>query len=260
MNRLWKYALVAAFLAAVIAFLIFLDRREVSEYHKLTCRGIRVEFEAGADKSFITEADVKGYIARGYGECSGKRLEEIDLIRIEEVLNSGGPVLRADAYITKDGFLNVSITQRRPVVRLISGARSWYADAGGYIFPTAGNYTSRVPVVDGRLPLEIGAGFKGMPEKAADKAWVGGILTLVDFLGNNRNWDESISQIHVDARGRLVLVPGKGREKFIIGSPDGFREKFGRIEDYYRYVRNRKDDGYYSTVDVSYEGQIVCRK
>ena len=46
MNRLWKYALVAAFLAAVIAFLIFLDRREVSEYHKLTCRGIRVEFEA----------------------------------------------------------------------------------------------------------------------------------------------------------------------------------------------------------------------
>ena len=90
MNRLWKYALVAAFLAAVIAFLIFLDRREVSEYHKLTCRGIRVEFEAGADKSFITEADVKGYIARGYGECSGRRLEEIDLIRIEEVLNSGG--------------------------------------------------------------------------------------------------------------------------------------------------------------------------
>ena len=115
-------------------------------------------------------------------------------------------------------------------------------------------------MVDGRLPLEIGAGFKGMPEKAADKAWVGGILTLVDFLGDNRNWDESISQIHVDARGRLVLVPGKGREKFIIGSPDGFREKFGRIEDYYRYVRNRKEEGYYSTVDVSYEGQIVCRK
>ena len=50
------------------------------------------------------------------------------------------------------------------------------------------------------------------------------------------------------------------KEKFIIGSPDGFREKFGRIEDYYRYVRNRKEEGYYSTVDVSYEGQIVCRK
>ena len=71
-----------------------------------------------------------------------------------------------------------------------------------------------------------------MPEKAADKAWVGGILTLVDFLGNNRNWDESISQIHVDARGRLVLVPGKGREKFIIG-----------IDIYEPYVYMNEDGG-----------------
>ncbi|MGN1232664.1 MAG: cell division protein FtsQ/DivIB [Candidatus Cryptobacteroides sp.] len=260
MNRLWKYALVTVFLIAVLMFLTFLDRREVNEYHGRTCSGTRVEFEAGADKSFITEADVEGYIAKGYGSCSGKRLEDIDLQKIEEVLNARGPILRADAYVTKDGYLNVTISQRRPVVRLISGSGSWYADASGFIFPTQRNYTSRVPVVDGRIPLKLTAGFKGMPESEAEKAWMDGVLELVDFLADNRGWADSISQIHVDSRGRLVLVPGKGREKFIIGRPEEFREKFGLIEDYYRYVRSRKDDGYYSTVDVSYSGQIVCRK
>ena len=260
MNRLWKYALVTVFLIAVLVFLTFLDRREAKEYHSRTCGGVRVEFEAGVDKSFITEEDVKGYISKGYGDCSGKRLEDIDLQKIEDVLNARGPILRADAYVTKDGYLNVIISQRRPVVRLISGSGSWYADASGFIFPTQRNYTSRVPVVDGRIPLRITAGFKGVPESDAEKSWMNGVLELVNFLADNRGWSDSISQIHVDTRGRLVLVPGKGRERFIIGRPEEFREKFEKIEDYYRYVRSRKDEGYYSTVDVSYAGQIVCRK
>lgn len=260
MNRLWKYVLATVFLISVLVFLTFLDRREVNEYHSRTCGGIRVEFDAGVDKSFVTEADIIGYIKKGYGEVSGKRLEEIDLPKIEEVLNARGPVLRADVYVTKDGYLNVSISQRRPVVRLISGSGSWYADASGFIFPTQRNYTSRVPVVDGNIPMKIKAGFKGMPEGGADKAWMNGILELVAFLEDNRGWDDSISQIHVDSKGRLVLVPGKGRERFIIGRPEEYREKFDRIEAYYRYVRNRKDEGYYSTVDVSYAGQIICRK
>ena len=82
MNRLWKYALVTVFLIAVLVFLTFLDRREVNEYHSRTCGGVRVEFEAGVDKSFITEEDVKGYISKGYGDCLGKRLEDIDLQKI----------------------------------------------------------------------------------------------------------------------------------------------------------------------------------
>ena len=115
-------------------------------------------------------------------------------------------------------------------------------------------------MVDGRIPLRITAGFKGVPESEAEKSWMNGVLELVNFLADNRGWSDSISQIHVDTRGRLVLVPGKGRERFIIGRPEEFREKFEKIEDYYRYVRSRKDEGYYSTVDVSYAGQIVCRK
>ena len=110
MNRLWKYALVTVFLIAVLVFLTFLDRREAKEYHSRTCGGVRVEFEAGVDKSFITEEDVKGYISKGYGDCSGKRLEDIDLQKIEEVLNARGPILRADAYVTKDGYLNVILS------------------------------------------------------------------------------------------------------------------------------------------------------
>lgn len=37
--------------------------------------------------NFINADDVKGYIAKGYGNCSGKRLGEIDLGKIEEVLD-----------------------------------------------------------------------------------------------------------------------------------------------------------------------------
>ena len=120
MNRLWKYALVTVFLIAVLVFLTFLDRREVNEYHSRTCGGVRVEFEAGVDKSFITEEDVKRTLPKVQGETipenciylpkestdSGVLISSVDMKEPEKVMDqklifSGYSTL----YVTKDSII-----------------------------------------------------------------------------------------------------------------------------------------------------------
>lgn len=167
--------------------------------------------------NFVTVGDVKEYIAGGYGNCSGKRLEEIDLARIEEILDGKSAILKSEAYTTRDGILHIIITQRVPVVRLVSGRGGWYADSEGYLFPLQKNYTSRVPIVDGSIPLNIKSGFKGTPSTAAERQWLGGILDLVDFLSRNRRWDDAIAQIHVNGNGHVIIVPRKGRREILHG-------------------------------------------
>ncbi len=255
-----KYAGLAVTMAVIVTVLIISGRKDSAVYKEITCSGIKVEFKNADRLNFVSEADIKQYITKGYKVCSGMRLEEIDLALIESILDSKSAILKSEAYTTRDGVLHIEIYQREPVVRLISSRGRWYADETGYIFPMQKNYSSRVPVIDGSIPLDIDSDFKGIPEKKKDKEWLNGILELVEFLGDNRKWNDSIAQIHVNENGHLVLVPRKGREKFYFGRPEQFERKFAKIEDYYRFIVPEKGEKAYSYVNVSFDGQIVCRK
>ncbi len=56
------------------------------------------------------------------------------------------------------------------------------------------------------------------------------------------------------------MIPREGNERFIFGSPFDAAAKFGRMADYYRYILPDKGEGYYRTVNVKFDKQIVCKK
>ncbi len=256
----WKYAAATAVIAAVAGALFFSGRRLDKSRKETTCGKIEVEFRDGDGTGLVSADDVKRIVAREYGNCSGRRLEEIDLSAIEKVLDNRNGILKSDAYTTDDGTLHIQISQREPVLRMISGNGVWYVDETGYIFPGQKSYAKRIPVVDGAIPLDISIDFKGEPKTGREREWLGRVLKLAGYMNGSRTWSNAISQINVNSRGQLVLIPSKGRERFNIGSPEEFGKKFAKIEDYYKFIVPDRGEKAYSDVNVSYDGQIVCRK
>ena len=194
------------------------------------------------------------------GEIIGKPLGDLDLTAIENMVDAGSAVLKSEAYTTSDGYLNVLVTQREPAVRFQGGTGGFYADRNGYVFPLQRNYTSDVPVIDGYIPVKIPAGYKGKVPDETGRKWLQDILDMTGFMDRSRVWARNIVQISVQEDGDIIMIPREGKEKFIFGSPEGFEEKFGRMEKYYTAVKPSKEEGYYSSVNVKYEGQIICRR
>lgn len=256
----WKYSAATAVIAAVAGALFFSGCRVDKSRKETTCGKIEVEFRGSDGPGLVSADDVKRLVAREYGNCSGKRLEEIDLSAIEKVLNNRSGILKSDAYTTDDGVLHIQISQREPVLRMISGNGVWYVDETGYIFPGQKAYAKRLPVIDGAIPLDISIDFKGEPKTKREQEWLDGVLGLTGYMTDSRTWNTAISQINVNSRGQLVLIPSKGRERFNIGRPEEFGKKFAKIEDYYRFIVPARGETAYSDVNVSYDGQIVCRK
>ena len=83
---------------------------------------------------------------------------------------------------------------------------------------------------------------------------------MVNYMEKSGIWADNISQITVDGKGDLVLIPREGSEKFIFGSPDQAQDKFRRIEEYYRSIAPLKEKGYYTSVNVKYAKQVICRR
>ena len=255
MREILRWSATAALAAIFILFLgISAGQRRMT-----ACSGLEVTVKDSSTISFITPADVKAYLA-DYGDYIGQRLDSVDLRKVEEILDSRSAILTSEAYITSDGVLNVDITQRKPAVRFQKGSLGFYSDKDGFIFPMRSGYLGNIPIIDGNVRIDFKDGFKGFPEDEAERRWLKGILDLVDYMEENPNLNSLISQITVSPGGDLVMVPREGPERFIFGDPTGIADKFRRIKEYYECIVPTLDDKRYKSVNVKYNGQIICRK
>jgi len=260
MKRAAGITISALVLAAVVLLLAFLSSKGREVRSHIACTELKVDILDSAKLGFVTEADIRGILKDEYGVFIGQRLDSVGLARIERILDGRSAVLKSEAYTTSDGLLHIEITQREPLVRFNNGIVSFYADETGYIFPPVEGYEADIPIVTGSIPLEIPKGYKGEPKTPKEKLWLSGIIDLLKYLDSDKMWNSALKSVTVDEKGDLVLYPVKGKERFLFGRPEDVRDKFRRLEDYYRYIAPTKEDGYYTIVNVKYDGQIVCRK
>lgn len=224
----------------------------------ITCKGLKLEY---ADvHRFVTEDDVKAWLEKDYGNYIGQRLDSVGLDRIEKILSDQSAILKSEAYTTEDGMLNIRITQREPVLRFQQGETGFYVDDRGYLFPLQENFTAPVPIVDGAIPIGYTSGYKGKARTEKEQRWVRDVIALMGWIRKSKTWREAFVQISVSKGGDLVMVPREGDERFIFGQPDDVADKFDLIGRYYEYILPARGAGFYKTVNVKYDKQIICRQ
>lgn len=242
--------------AATVILLLIIGKANEEQRNLLTCSGLKVEFTD--NYNFVTEDDVKEWLTAFYGNYVGQRLDSVGLASIEKMLDSKSAVLKSEAYTTPDGILNIILSQREPVLRFQRSDTGFYIDERGFIFPLQENYSARVPIIDGHIPVIYSEGYKGEPHSERETEWLASVLEMVNYMKSSKIWADNIGQISVDEKKDLILVPREGKEKFIFGDPGNYEDKFSRIEKYYQYIK--PEDKNYSTVSVKYDNQIICKK
>ena len=225
----------------------------------LECTGLNIVIADSTVNGFVSAADVKKYLDKEYGTYKGMPLDSIDLEKVEKIIDGRSAVHKSQAFTTRDGKLNITVTQRTPVVRFQKSDGGFYADAEGFLFPLQNSYSSRVQVIDGEIPLKANSGYKGELADENEREWLRRVLNVVNYMENSKVWKDKIVQISVSDGGELTLVPRKGQERFLFGQPDNIDDKFSRMEKYYTHIQPEKGADRYTSVSVEYDGQIVCR-
>ena len=258
MNRALKLLLSAVAVAAFCVMMTFLALADKAGKSKTVCRGLEVEF---ADSlKFVSAEDIQGFLDKQYGSYVGQKLDSVELARIERLLESKSAVMESEAWTTWDGILHVSITQRAPAIRFQKGNLGFYADETGFIFPLHRSFTAGVPVIEGNIPVTITQGFKGELASADEKQWVLDMLSLVKYMDKAKSLRGRFSSLSVNNDGDIVITAAEGGEKIIFGSPRDAGDKFARLEKYYSHILPAMGEGYYKSINVKYNGQIICRK
>lgn len=213
--------------------------------HEKSIGCLEVNFED--TQHFIDTIDVRIFMDDLYGPYIGQRLEDVDLARIERILESKSAVRKCEAWITNDGVLHVSVAQRIPIARFEKGKSGFYCDAEGFIFPLSSKYTAQVPIISGCV------------DNAFNEEWMADMVKFIQYFNGLEKWHTRINDIVVDDNGELVLkTPDKGAS-FLFGYPSEMQDKFSKMERYYEQIIPQKGREYYKTVNLKYNGQIICR-
>ncbi|MCM1503232.1 MAG: hypothetical protein NC115_11300 [Bacteroidales bacterium] len=260
MKRAVRYAMVIAFTFLVTLYMATTIGLGSSRRHGKECTRLEVAIVDSLRNGFVTRADIKSYIDNEGIAYLGRSMAEIDLVRIEETVDSRSAVLKSEAYMTRDGILNIEVTQRTPIVRFRKGDSGFYADKEGYLFPLQKHNPPEILVVDGNIPLKADSGYKGEPGNQKEKEWLEGILNLVEYINDHDRLAGNIARLHILGNGDIVIYPIEGKERFIFGKADNIEVKFKRIRRYYSDIVPEKGNGTYSSVNVKFDGQIICRK
>ncbi len=245
-----KQSLVFALLLLVlVAFIGFVEKKDAERRFQ----SLEVNVNGISDVYFVEDQEIQKMLVKAFPELTtGKRLEDVQLRKLEVKVESHPFVKNAEVYKDLKGKVRVEIDQFRPVARISRPlAADGYVSSEGLILPTSAHYTSRVLIINGPRADQL------LEAKDLSKEHEN-LLDFIQFIDQHPFWKAQIATIEMDRDGALKLYQQVGKQVIEFGKPINIEEKFKKINLYYEKIIPQKGWNTYDRVNVEFKDQIIC--
>lgn len=232
-------------LLALIVYLVFAFTTMAGRDEHTMCREVNITVADSSRAGFITSQEVERMLRSTGLYPIGKAMGQIDGARIEKELQKQSFIESATCYKAPGGTLNVLVSQRLPVLRVMAdNGDDYYLDAKGCAMSPAG-YVADIAVATGAIS-----------RRYARKE----LIKLGLYLRDNDFWNAQIEQIHVTPSGQVELFPRVGRQMIVLGGTDSIPRKFQNLYTFYQKVMPEVGWNKYSSISVEHVSQIVAKR
>jgi cell division protein FtsQ len=237
----------------VVVSVAFVNKEDA----KLKCTSIQIQIEPKHEILFIDRQTVLKQLDPQGDEkrILGKTILQLNTPLVEYKLNHNDFVKKAQVYTDMNGALMITLTQRRPILRIMKAdGSSFYLDEDGRQMPTSNMFTSHVPVATGNI-------FEPYNSRDTMHSFVGSQLTkIATYVDKHAFWKAQIEQIFVTPESELWLIPKLGDHTIVFGTTENMETKFENLLLFYKEGLSRMGWDKYQFINLKYKNQIVCTK
>lgn len=246
---------------ALVVLLGFSDKEQQTQ----KCKGLKVIVADNSGNYFIEPQDIVDLLNTKAGKVKQREMMDINLSLLEKTVYTNPFVAKAEVYTTIDGFVNINVWQRNPVLRVVNfDNEHFYIDDEGGFMPVTEKFTSRVPVATGYIfdkyaqrSLDFAVPF--LNDSASTPILVQ-LNEISEYLSQHEFWDAQIEQIYVNVDHEIELIPRVGNHSILIGNSDNLDLKMNNLYIFYTQGINKKGWENYSTINLKYNNQVICTK
>ncbi len=230
-------------LILVVFVMIFLFAFSSKRNSERKISKIDIKFESN-ENMFLTHEMVNNLLIQKFGGASTIQKDKVDLNTLEAVLDDHEMIEKAQVFSTIDGFLSTRITQKTPIVRVITDNESYYLDSNGYKMSLSENFSARVPLVTGEISEENCKPFLFLFNE----------IKKDDFLSKN------ITGAQIMTSGNVVFNNRSYDYKIVFGKPINVEKKLKNYKAFFQHAIKDTVIKSYKEVNVMFTQQVVCKK
>lgn len=246
----------------VVGYVILAFGFAAEKQKALVCNNVEVIIVDSLKNRFVEKDNILRLLERRGIKLIGRSFNQIDLSKVESIINEYPPVKKAEVYKTANGSIVIDLKQRNPVLRIIDrNNATFYIDENGYIMKTSGNYTSHVIIANGNIGVNFQVtsrtnvkGFKGKQKIFAD------LYFLSKYIAGDKFWNAQIQQVYVNSTGDIELIPRVGSHVIVFGDYSDCDTKFNNLMSLYKNGLPSKGWNAYEMINLKYKGQVICTK
>ena len=245
--------------AAVIFALIFVEQK----HNETICEHFKLNIVNPGHDDLTDAASLTSLIITGTDTLAGKSLAEISPYDIHLILDKNPYVKYADVQTGIDGKMEVNVTLRQAVVRIMNkDGVSYYIDHEGRLMPISPGFPSRVLIINGN----IRDGITGIKDKRlyvdslSEGSVVRKLFKLAQYIYKDEFLNKLITQVWMDGNRDLELIPLIGEHTIKFGDFSDMEDKFEKLTVYYREGAGKAGWIDYRSIDLRYKNQVICSK
>jgi cell division protein FtsQ len=248
---LWKRILtgltIVICLGGLITLMSFIEVKKA----EVVCKDVKVYIPG--NQYFIDRQEVDNILQINSHAIIGRHMEDINIHELETRLKANPFIEFAKVYTDMDGIINVEISQRQPILRLMNRFdQDFYVDQHGLKIPLSTNFTARVLVANGYID-ELFANRVDTLHTAMARE----LFKTADYIRKDSLWDAQIAQIYVNKDHEIELIPRVGNNRILIGDADSLEVKFHNLLVFYKKAIPQVGWDTYKMINVKYANQVV---
>lgn len=255
--KLVRKILTIFFWIGVISIWVVLTAFVNNTHHHIVYNSLEIKFTKDNEHQLIKKSDVIEII-KDLGLVQGVTLnKEINTLEVEKKLNTHFALENAEVYFLNTGKLNVNLSKRTPIARLIANdpRDNVYIDEHGLLMRTSDSYVAKLPLFSGEFKWS-----DSILVNNVNRSLLSEIYNMSRIINNDPFLKSQIVQIHINNNGYFEIIPRIGNHKILFGSSDNMEKKFKKIKLFYTEGPSPKELNLYDTLNVMFNDQIVCSK
>src|SRR3984885_15071668 len=250
-KRIWRYLLIGFAWAVSLGGLVVLMGFIGVKKSEVVCKDVKIYIPGS--QYFIDRQEIDYILGIQSHAIIGRRMDDINIHELEAKLKSNPFIEFAKIYADMDGIINVEISQRQPILRIMNRFdQDFYVDQHGFKLPLSGNFTARVLVANGYIDELFANHVDTLHTSLAMQ-----LFKTADYIRKDSLWDAQIAQLYVNKDHEIELIPHVGNHRILLGDADSLATKFRNLLVFYKKALPQVGWDAYKEINIKYANQVI---
>ena len=196
------------------------------------------------ERLYVSEQELFTLLKQHNAYPVGEYLHRINLQHMENIIRQHPMVRTAECYTAEDGTARIRVTQRVPLLKVVTADEAYYIDTDRRKMPLRSSIHDTVPVAMGKVGFEMASTV---------------LADFAEWVQEDDYWRARIEAIDVRLPKQVCIKQNGKQEDLMIGDLMGYAGKLEKAEVFYRRTASMEKP-HYRTLDLRYRGQVVARR